>query len=58
MSLQENSDEIPVVRANPQLPVGGAMLDEDGREVVITEEMVQVACQECDKNWVTPEKQN
>lgn len=58
MSLQADSNEVPVVRANPKLPVGGAILDKDGREVVITEEMVQAACQECDKNWVTPEKQD
>lgn len=58
MSLQENSNQVPVVRATPQLPVGGAVLDDKGREVVITEEMVQAACQECDKNWVTPEKQD
>lgn len=58
MSLQTDSNEVPVVRANPQLPVGGAILDQQGREVVITEEMVQAACQECDKNWVTPEKQD
>ncbi|RMN36234.1 MULTISPECIES: PA1571 family protein [Pseudomonas syringae group] len=56
MSLQEHSKEVPVVRTTPDLPVGGAVLDQHGREVVITEEMVQAACQECDKNWVTPEK--
>jgi hypothetical protein len=57
MSLQNSNTEVPVVRATPKLPVGGAVLDKDGREVVITEEMVQAACQECDKNWVTPDKQ-
>ncbi|RMO97306.1 hypothetical protein ALQ33_04509 [Pseudomonas syringae pv. philadelphi] len=56
MSLHERSTEVQVVRATPGLPVGGAILDEDGQEVLITEEMVQAACQECDKNWVTPEK--
>ncbi|MBM0139455.1 PA1571 family protein [Pseudomonas cannabina] len=56
MSLHERSTEVQVVRARPGLPVGGAILDEDGQEVLITEEMVQAACQECDKNWVTPEK--
>ncbi|MCF5467048.1 hypothetical protein GIV52_01340 [Pseudomonas syringae] len=56
MSLHERSTEVQVVRATPNLPVGGAILDQDGHEVLITEEMVQVACQECDKNWVTPEK--
>ena len=58
MSLHENSNQVPVVRATPTLPVGGAILDEQGREILITEEMVQAACQECDKNWVTPDKQD
>jgi len=58
MSLQDNSNHVPVVRATPTLPVGGAVLDENGQEILITEEMVQAACQECDKNWVTPDKQD
>jgi hypothetical protein len=58
MSLHENSNQVSVVRATPTLPVGGAILDEQGREILITEEMVQAACQECDKNWVVPEKQD
>ncbi|WP_426142014.1 PA1571 family protein [Pseudomonas sp. DWP3-1-2] len=58
MSLQESSNQVPLVRANPDLYVGGSVLDKDGREILITEEMVQAACQECDKNWVTPEKQD
>jgi hypothetical protein len=58
MSLQEHNNALEVVRATPNLPVGGAVLDQDGREILITEEMVQAACQECDKQWVTPEKQN
>jgi hypothetical protein len=55
---QEHNNAVEIVRATPNLPVGGAVLDQDGREVVITEEMVQTACQECDKQWVTPEKQD
>jgi hypothetical protein len=58
MSLQNSTNHVPVVRATPTLPVGGAILDQDGREILITEEMVQVACQECDKQWVKPVKQD
>ncbi|MFS2159377.1 PA1571 family protein [Pseudomonas sp. Pseusp122] len=58
MSLQDSSNQVQVVRANPNLHVGGAVLDKDGREILITEEMVQAACQECDKHWVKPEKQD
>ncbi|MDB6049463.1 MAG: Uncharacterized protein JWR17_2209 [Pseudomonas sp.] len=58
MSLQNSTNHVPVVRTTPTLAVGGAILDEDGRETLITEAMVQTACQECDKNWVNPEKQD
>jgi hypothetical protein len=58
MSLQNSTNQVPVVRTTPTLPVGGAILDNEGREILITEEMVQKACQECDKNWVKPEKQD
>ncbi len=58
MNAQESSNQVQVVRVTPSLSVGGAVLDKDGREIVITEEMVQAACQECEKSWVTPEKQN
>ena len=57
MSLQD-SKQVEVIRATPNLPVGGAVLDEKGQEVLITEAMVQAACQECDKHWVTPDKQD
>ena len=56
MSLQQSSHE-PVVRPQPELQLGGAILDHNGKEILITEEMVQVACQECEKYWVKPEKQ-
>ncbi|GFM83730.1 hypothetical protein PSCICO_43580 [Pseudomonas cichorii] len=58
MNVQESSNQVQVVRSTPDLSVGGAVLDKDGHEVLITEEMVQAACQECEKFWVTPAKQN
>jgi len=58
MSLHESSNHVPAVQANPNLNVGGAILDQSGKEILITEEMVQVACQECEKAWVKPEKQD
>jgi hypothetical protein len=57
MSLQSNSNHESVVRAQPHLQLGGAILDKDGKEILITEEMVQSACQECEKYWVKPEQQ-
>ncbi|MFJ3487641.1 PA1571 family protein [Pseudomonas sp. NPDC090202] len=57
MSLQNSGSHEPVVRPQPELQLGGAILDKDGKEILITEEMVQSACQECEKYWVKPEKQ-
>ncbi len=34
--------EVPKIR--PDDPVGGALIDEQGKEVVITEDMVREAC--------------
>ncbi|MEQ7922563.1 PA1571 family protein [Xanthomonas sp. WHRI 1810A] len=58
MSLHESSNRVPTghTQANPD--VGGALLDDEGKEVLITEEMVQEACQACEKQWVIPEKQD
>lgn len=55
MGLQSSNHEA-VVRPQPDAQLGGAVLDENGRQILITEEMVQAACQECEKYWVTPEK--
>lgn len=57
MSLQNSSQESSV-RPQPELQLGGAILDANGSQILITEEMVQAACQECDKYWVKPEKQD
>lgn len=35
---------------NPDKPVGGAIIDEQGREVEITEHMIQDACEELEKS--------
>jgi hypothetical protein len=32
--------------------VGGHLIDEDGRESAITEQMIQQACQELEQQWV------
>ncbi|WP_372873970.1 PA1571 family protein, partial [Pseudomonas sp.] len=39
-----------------QQPVGGAIIDEQGQEIPITENMIQRACQELEKELVTPDK--
>lgn len=58
MSLQSSSNQEPVVRPQPDAQLGGAILDQYGNQILITEEMVQAACQECEKYWVKPEKQD
>jgi hypothetical protein len=58
MSLQNSSNQETVVRPQPEFQLGGAILDENGNQILITEEMVQAACQECEKYWVKPEKQD
>lgn len=34
----------------------GALIDSDGREIPITENMIQQACSELDKQVVTPQR--
>lgn len=58
MSLQNSTNQESVARPQPESQLGGAVLDQYGNQILITEEMVQAACQECEKYWVTPEKQD
>ncbi|MGA4531961.1 MULTISPECIES: PA1571 family protein [Pseudomonas] len=43
MSLQDNAAQCPAT-AQQQEPVGGFIIDGQGREVPITEDMIQEAC--------------
>jgi hypothetical protein len=55
MSLQHSSeDKIEVIRTKPGQSLGCSILDKDGREVPITEEMIQQACSELEKRLVKP----
>lgn len=53
MSLQQTS-EPRVIPLLPQQPLGGAILDAQGREIPITEQMIQRACSELQKQWIAP----
>jgi hypothetical protein len=58
MSLQHSSeDKIEVIRTKPGQSLGCSILDKDGREVPITEEMIQQACSELEKRLVKPAEQ-
>ncbi|UVM48644.1 MULTISPECIES: PA1571 family protein [unclassified Pseudomonas] len=58
MSLQNSSDDkIQVIRTQPDQSLGCSMIDEEGREVPITENMIQDACRELEKRLVKPVEQ-
>jgi hypothetical protein len=57
MSLQSQPSETsPVKHVQTHQAVGGAIIDAQGREVPITEDMIQTACRELEKRLVAPEK--
>ncbi|WP_178116665.1 PA1571 family protein [Pseudomonas sp. L-22-4S-12] len=52
MRLKDSSSNPQrVATLKPQQTVGGAFIDAQGREVPITEGMIQRACRELEKNW-------
>ena len=56
MTLQNSSDaNVNVIRQPQQLPC--SYIDAKGREVQITEEMIQQACRELDEKLVKPAQQ-
>lgn len=56
MTLQTSSDaKIEVIRQPQQLPC--TYIDANGREVQITEEMIQQACSELEQRLVKPAQQ-
>jgi len=56
MSLQNSSNaKIEVIRQQQQLPC--SYIDPQGREVQITEDMIQDACRELEQKLVKPAKQ-
>lgn len=56
MSPQQQTPEPHVAPEQSQQPVGGAIIDEQGQEIPITENMIQRACQELEKQLVAPDK--
>lgn len=54
----QHNDSLAVKRVQPQEPVGGSIIDAQGREVPITEDMVQDACRELEERLVTPASKN
>lgn len=58
MSLQHSSDDkIQVIRTQPDQSLGCSIIDKDGSEIPITENMIQDACRELEKRLVKPAEQ-
>jgi len=58
MSLQNSSeDKIQVIRTQPDQSLGCSIIDANGLEVPITEDMIQKACSELEKRLVKPAEQ-
>ncbi|MFW0758020.1 PA1571 family protein [Pseudomonas sp. H11T01] len=59
MSLQNSrEDKIQVIRTQPDQSLGCSIIDADGREVPITEDMIQRACRALEQRLVKPAKQD
>ncbi|WP_177410181.1 PA1571 family protein [Pseudomonas sp. LFM046] len=57
MSLHDHTSDRRVIPLQQHRPVGGAIIDAQGREIPITETMIQRACQELHKQLATELKQ-
>ncbi|NVZ50016.1 hypothetical protein HX792_06695 [Pseudomonas sp. B6002] len=58
MTLHTSStDKVEVVRKAQQADLGCSIIDAQGREVPITEAMIQQACRELEQRLVKPAKQ-
>ncbi|WP_263139522.1 PA1571 family protein [Pseudomonas sp. RIT-PI-AD] len=53
----QRSTESRVIPLKPQRPIGGAIIDAEGREIPITETMIQRACRELEKTFVSTRRQ-
>ncbi|WP_437880557.1 PA1571 family protein [Pseudomonas sp. LRF_L74] len=51
MSLQHNAPVQHPAPTQPRHLIGGAVVDAQGRETAITENMIQQACQDLDRQW-------
>lgn len=54
MSMHQQISERRIIPLQAQQAVGGAIIDAQGREIPITERMIQRACNELQKYWVAP----
>ena len=45
----QQPNQARILPFNPQQPVGGAIIDAEGREIPITEQMILTACRELEQ---------
>ncbi|GAB3473444.1 PA1571 family protein [Azotobacter salinestris] len=57
MSPHKHSPQHHSARLRSHQPSGGAVIDAQGREIPITEGMIQKACRLLDKTWVAAPRQ-
>ncbi|MGH8381976.1 PA1571 family protein [Pseudomonas sp.] len=57
MSLQQGNTQEKAALP-PQTPVGGSIIGPDGKEITITEAMVQEACQKLEQSRKDPAKKD
>ena len=53
MSPHQQTSEPRVIPMAAQHPIGGAIIDEQGREIPITEQMIQRACRELENSRIS-----
>ncbi|MCW2270536.1 hypothetical protein D3C77_38110 [compost metagenome] len=58
MGLQQGSNTQQKTTPNPQAPVGGSIIDQHGKEITITEEMIQQACEKLEQSRKEPAKKD
>ncbi|POF91085.1 hypothetical protein BGP80_19875 [Pseudomonas putida] len=55
--MQQHSETLANQQAQPQ-PICGSIIDDQGREVAITPEMIKQACEELEKSRVALAEKN
>ncbi|SDS45851.1 hypothetical protein SAMN05216198_1999 [Halopseudomonas litoralis] len=58
LQVQQKQRSLTEHLPRPSLQARGFLVDEHGREIAITERMIQQACEALDEHWVTPRAAN
>ncbi|WP_285259493.1 PA1571 family protein [Halopseudomonas bauzanensis] len=58
LQVQQKQRSLTENLPRPSLQARGFLVDENGREIAITERMIQQACEALDQQWVAPRAAN